>query len=272
MDFVVGHPRSGTFFITELLNAGGEMVCAHELLVKLTNHELVPKATEYYQRRTDAEAIRRLLKAYDGAPAIRIDSNWKLTWILPVLLDAYPDARYVHLVRDPRENVRSCDNLDYYGELATSPVLKAYAEQSPPDVRAFMEDLAQWYRAMPRVDCENWDSMTRFERNCAFWTESQELVLRTIPGRAKYLRFRSEDVADDSAVANLFEFLGVTPPEQTKLDETRSTLHHDFKDVKSFIGQLRDDLLPPVASWPETLRETTRRLCGNTAVRLGYEI
>jgi hypothetical protein len=117
MDFVVGHPRSGTMLVSRLLEAGQTNVSGHEVLYRLHN-DLVWIASEYDAGRVDRHAVERLLSRYrdsDCPPGLRIDCNWKLTWILPVLLKAFPEARVVHLVRDPVDNIASCLALDYYG-------------------------------------------------------------------------------------------------------------------------------------------------------------
>ena len=122
MDFVVGHPRSGTNLMAQLLNAGGARHCRHEYLVQLSSM-CVPLPTDYYAGRASREAILRLLDHYEHSPTpwVTVDANWKLTWILPVLLERYPGARVLHLTRDPGDNVRSCFNLDFYGTLHERP-------------------------------------------------------------------------------------------------------------------------------------------------------
>jgi len=67
MDFVVGHPRSGTQFLAELLNAGREpKIAGHEILVDLPGgFQIVSKATEFFEGRCDERRVDQLLTATD---------------------------------------------------------------------------------------------------------------------------------------------------------------------------------------------------------------
>lgn len=277
MDFVVGHPRSGTNFFAHLLNSAGEVVCRHEHLARLTNFVLVTLATAYYEGRCDADCIKSLIRAYKLGllihadsniqnyglePRIRVDSNWKLSWILPPLLEEYPYARFVHLVRDPRENVLACCNLDYYGDALIHS--------------DFMKDkpiLAEWYKAMPRINRPDWDRLSQFERNCAFWTETHRLILDALSARDEYLLVRMEDLQrDDMCVARVFEFLELPMPSQDGLARARTKRSNTKNREKEAVQRLKADLLPRYAEWPARERQILQRLCGEMAHKLQYEI
>lgn len=119
MDFVIAHPRSGTNYVSQLLQLAGPHIAAHEHLVqKKLNKILVEKATAFYEQRCSIDEIQAILQYYHFEPTVRIDVNWKLTWILEPLLQRFPEARFVHVVRDPRECVRSCYNLGFYRNVA----------------------------------------------------------------------------------------------------------------------------------------------------------
>lgn len=53
-------------------------------------------------------------------PDNHIEVDGHLQWILPLLLDAHPDAKFVHLIRDKAETCRSLarrESMDLYAEL-----------------------------------------------------------------------------------------------------------------------------------------------------------
>ena len=260
MDFVVGHPRSGTMFLAHLLNAGGTEVAAHEYLAQLSSRA-VSLPTEYYEGRADDEEIRHLLDhyRYSWSPQIRVDSNWKLTWILPPLLRQFPNARIVHLVRDPRENVRSCYNLDYLGEL-----------QSRPEFRE-LERRNFWLAWMPRVRGLDWEAATPLERNCAFWSESHRLAREALDGHPNSLRVRLEDLGSDEVAGQLFARFDLPLPSREQLALARATAVNAKLEMKERVAAHKS-LLPRFEQWSAAEQETLRALCGETAQGLGYQL
>src|SRR5262245_3382472 len=229
MNFVVGHPRSGTAYVAHLLNAGGRRVSEHEWLVKLSWGELKSLASRFYEGRCSAAKVQRLFKHYETTPAVEIDCNWKLTWVLPVLLEAFPEARVLHLTRDPRTNVVATYNLDYYGTAVSRLSRSAYREfrlklpaDSPPeDIGLEYDSLQGWYRSFPRLAVDGWESMSRLAKNAAFWWETHRLLLAALAGYPAKLRLKVEDLADTAAVERLLEFFGVSVPEAA-LDRARA--------------------------------------------------
>jgi hypothetical protein len=253
MEFVVGHPRSGTQLVAHLLNAAAPCA-AHELLAAITP-EAVSAPTEFYAGRADAAAIARLLDGYDARPdpRVRIDCNWKLTWILEPLLRRWPEARVLHLTREPRANVRSCFNLDYYGELWRKPEYQTDDERN------------RWLRWMPEVRRDDWPRLSPFERNCAAWTESHRLALAATAGRPRTLRLRMEELPGP-----IFEFFGLPRPSEAAIAAVLQTRVNAKADEKAEIARLKTDILPEYPAWTVERRRALESICGEMARKLGY--
>ena len=258
MNCVVGHPRSGTTLLARMLNAAGTEVCRHEYLFHLSSMA-VPVPTDYYAGRASADDVVRLLKHYECTPTpwVRIDSNWKLAWILPVFLSRYPDARVLHLTRDPRDNVRSCHNLEFYGERFDRPQF---------DRRRY------WLSWMPEIRRDDWAALSPFERNCAFWAETHRLVQEALIGHPHTHRLRIEDVRDKDARCQVFEFFGVAKPPGGR--DALSVLRPVNAKTRTKLRlRMRDgDTLPSFERWPEVRRARLEEICGTTARRLGYAL
>jgi hypothetical protein len=245
MDFVVGHPRSGTQFVSELLGAGESGVSEHELLVALAP-ESIELGTAYHAGQVSADAIAALSRRYSGAP--RIDCNWKLAWMLPPLLAAHPAARLVHLVREPRANVRSCVALDYYGALVDDPRFQTDPERN------------RWLRALPHLD-----GGSQLERNCHFWNRTHALIAAAPIDRSRHLLLRLEDLRTEGAIERLFAFLEVSPPSPVRLREVRQTAYNAKEQEKREVDRLRP------RPWTDEDDRLVWRLCGETARGFGYE-
>ena len=257
MDCVVGHPRSGTALLAQILNAGGGQRCRHEYLAALSCL-CVPVPSKHYGGLVGDDAVRRLLEHYDDPPTpwVSVDSNWKLTWILPSFLEKFPQARVLHLTRDPRANVLACHNLDFYGDLHQRPEFRA---------RSF------WMKWMPAVRRDDWDALSPFERNCAFWTESHRLAL-AVQGHPHYRRIRLEDLHDMDIVRSLFDFFGVPRPDPVRLLRAARTGVNRKRSIKRWVMTQKTDALPAYGQWPRWERERLSELCGDTGAVLGYAV
>jgi len=89
------------------------------------------------------ETVRRLLYVTDGE-RIPLIKNVLLPSRLPVAKLAFPNARYVHIIRDPREAIPSAVSLFYAMWQTHSP---AIAPNSPP-TRALADMFLKHYRLL----------------------------------------------------------------------------------------------------------------------------
>ncbi len=258
MDCVVGHPRSGTAYLANVLNAGGSQHCRHEYLASLSSM-IVPLATRYYAGSASEENLDRVLDHYQFTPTpwVRIDSNWKLTWVLPVFLKRFPEARVVHLARDPRPNIRSCVDLDFYGDLHERP---EFAK------RRF------WMSWMPDVDRPDWDRLSQFERNCAFWTETHRLALAALADHPRCHRVRVEDLHDTGERSRLYDFFDLPQPTRRQSRAAARQQVNRRGKVKGAIASTKGHSLGDHSTWPNAYREQFDELCGDMARRLGYSV
>jgi hypothetical protein len=285
LDFVVGQLRSGTHFVSHVLNcAGGVPRTAWQALWPLTCYKIDSFATQYYEGRCSAEAMKEILRCYDMRPEnVQVDSFWRLTWCLEPLIELFPEARFVHLVRDPRDNVRSCFNeADVYGDVLLRPegqmeLLRWSVTNGMPWRLAAITDRRRYH---PRVRRPDWDTLSRFEKNCAYWTEAHRVILETLPQRTgRYLRVRLEDLKTEAASRPLFDFLGLEQPPAEKLIPALSERVNSASSNDpwwTFARRIRATspvpMLPAYAEWTDDQKAALERLCGPMARALGYSI
>lgn len=259
MDFVVGHPRSGTALVAAILNAGRERVAEHEWLAKLSSLSIAA-ATEYYEGRRSRNSIAALLEHYrygDGTP-VRIDSNWKLTWMLDVVLSEFPDARVLHLARNPVENIGACMSLDFYGD-GTRRIDDLHARN-------------YWLAWMPRIRGTDWGSYTQLEKNTAFWAETHRLIIRATGEHRRVMRTRL-DRLDLNEAKRIRAFFGLPAIEDDTLRAVLDQRHNQRDAIRARLagaaaadaptnGPSRDDRAATLA--------VIRALAADVADRLGY--
>ena len=118
------------------------------------------------------------------------------TFVAPLLLELFPESRFIHIVRDPVEVIRSGMRRGWYDGHAYD------AWRIVP-------------RPRPTLD-KAWDLMTVFEKNTWNWTATNRWILEfveTLP-EDRWCRLTSDQLfADDpEAISTLFDFLEVPTP------------------------------------------------------------
>jgi hypothetical protein len=283
MNFVIGHPRGGTHFVHHLLNTNGSVVAIHEHLHSLTGFDVLALARAYYERTADAAAVREMVRMYRLRPQVPIDCNFLLAWILPVLLEEHRDAKILHLVRDPRPNIRSCFNYldcygDFFGKLETrARFIRWTVTSNKAWLYLVMREISRFMPAIRGVD--DWASLDRFEKNCHFWAETHRLVLEHAGSRAgKYMCVRLEDLGSSpDAMRAVFDFLDQPPPPLDRLQRltsSRINSHNDalWSAITKIKQEAGSELLPDMNLWTEEMRQISTRICGDVARRLGYAL
>jgi len=213
--FIVSSGRSGTAMLHKALSTVPRVEMHHEYMVQITQ----PLAVRRYLGLADATETARLIgETYGGAVRYSDAAHWgdssnKLSWLIPDLATAFPDARFVHLVRDGRKVASS-----YFHKLAdecyddrSTAILQAhlddpFAHPAPPPEKKY------WW-PVPRPDSADAVSFRRFsqfERICWHWAEVNRLILAELSRlpTERTLFARLEDLrVSPSEVRGLYEFL-----------------------------------------------------------------
>jgi hypothetical protein len=199
------------------LSAVPQVEAQHEYMV----HLVQPLAVQRYLGLADAQVARDVLQQTHGA-AIRYcerpswaDSSNKLSWLIPDLAALFPEARFVHLVRDGRKVAGS-----YFRKLAdecyddrSTAILRAHVE-NPDAVPAPPPEKKYWW-PLPRRDdplADAFRGFDQFERIAWHWSEINRVILNDLLSVPQSQRtfVRLEDLCERPGVVRaLFEFLGL---------------------------------------------------------------
>lgn len=215
--FIVSSGRSGTAMLHKALSAVSEVEAQHEYMV----HLVQPLAVRRYMGLVNAEAAREVLRQTHSA-AVRYctrpawaDSSNKLSWLIPDLAALFPEARFVHLVRDGRKVAGS-----YFRKLAD----ECYDDRSTAILRAHVENAGtvpapppekKYWWPLPRHDdpiANAFRGFDQFERIAWHWSEINRVILNDLLSVPQTQRafVRLEDLREHpEAVRKLFEFLGL---------------------------------------------------------------
>jgi hypothetical protein len=260
--FIVSSGRSGTAMLTKALGQAQGVTIEHEYMV----HVVQPLAVRRYQRLVDSTTAQNILATTHGAAAIYAetplwgDSSNKLSWLIPELAALFPEARFIHLVRDGRKVASSYFHklgAECYDDRSTD-VLAAHLAD-PSHVPAPPPEKKYWWpqpKAGERL-AEEFHGFGQFERIAWHWAEINRVIfedLKALPAERK-LFVRLEDLRDDPlAVRELFTFLGL---------RFRGEYFSVFARPHN-VNRPSDTLLTP------DQRARFRNLAGEMMQRLGY--
>jgi hypothetical protein len=213
--FIVSSGRSGTAMLHKALSAKPDVEMHHEYAVQL----IQPLAVKRYLGLVDDAQTQHLLHESFGAAVHHSraahwgDSSNKLSWLIPDLAALFPDARFVHLVRDGRKVASS-----YFHKLGaetyddrSNAVLQDFYDGTgsiPPPEKPF------WWPVPRRDDpvAAAFRGFDQFQRIAWHWAEINRVAadaLAALPAE-RTLFVRLEDLRESpSQVAGLHDFLGL---------------------------------------------------------------
>jgi hypothetical protein len=214
--FIVSSGRSGTAMLHKALSGVVGVEMHHEYMVQITQ----PLAVKRYQGLIGEIECRKLITETYGA-ALRYspaahwgDSSNKLSWLIDDLAALFPQARFVHLVRDGRKVASS-----YFHKLAD----ECYDDRSTAIFQACLDDPGipapppekKYWWPLPHKDSPDaarFRGFSQFERICWHWAEINRVALEALdrlpPARRMFLRLE-ELTESPQAVAGLYHFLNL---------------------------------------------------------------
>ncbi|HEY1615348.1 MAG TPA: sulfotransferase [Rhizomicrobium sp.] len=219
--FIVSSGRSGTAMLQKALSQGPDVEIHHEYMV----HVVQPLAVQRYMNWCSRDEAMAVLDRTHGAAvhyseaAFWGDSSNKLSWLIPELAALFPQAKFVHLVRDGRKVAGS-----YFHKLAaecyddrSTRILSAYAA-SPSRLRPPPPEKKYWW-PLPRPD-DPWEDVfagfDQFARIAWHWAEINRVIVASLaalaPERSLFVRLEDLQASADEAT-RLARFLGLAPQE-----------------------------------------------------------
>jgi hypothetical protein len=213
--FIVSSGRSGTAMLHKALSAKPDVEMHHEYAVQITQ----PLAVKRYLGLLDETQTRAVLAETFGAAihhsraAVWGDSSNKLSWLIADLAALFPEARFVHLVRDGRKVASSYlyklgdENYDD----RSNAVMQAHydgLESPPPPEKPY------WWPVPRRGDpvAEAFRGYDQFQRIAWHWAEINRVALAALAALPSHrtLFARLEDLTGSpDQVRDLYEFLGL---------------------------------------------------------------
>lgn len=154
-----------------------------------------------------------------------------------------PEAKFIALIRDPRDFVRSGMRRNYY--------------------RGHPWDVGRLRPAVGDEDSPVWDRMSPFEKVCWLWARTYREIgaMAERIGAERVRILRMEDlVRRPETVKDVFAFLGLNGYDEVTIRKIRS---------QKFNAQTQGEF-PKPKQWTDEDHETLWRICGPVAEQYGY--
>jgi hypothetical protein len=175
-----------------------------------------------------------------------VETGPHATFLAPIILSIFPQAKFIHLVRSPKDVVRSGMRRKWYSGHHYDPVRIIPKENAP-------------FRQV-------WQEMDSLDRNIWLWAETNRWIknfMQTLP-KDQQISLRSEDVfaGNEKSIQDLFQFIGSEMPNKNKLNRILNRkLNAQHK------GNFRVS-----ADWLENTPDDLNQFLSEISSNLGYEI
>lgn len=262
--FIVGTGRSGTRTMFRMLTGSDGVEIHHEYNVlpvqkigvlyhsgKITREECKSKISEIYN-----PAIAH------SSDSLWIDSSNKCAWIIDILAELYPSAKFLNLVRDGRKVVPSFYyklREEMYDDLSTLRTTEFLEDNNNQKSVLPLEKKYWWY-----VPVNNPEEFTvfkrynRFERCCYHWNYVNSLVLKAF-----------NNINPENCMTSKLEDL-VSNEEELKRVLTFFGVDHD-PIYTEYLKTPRNVFHPLDYQIPIKFKKSFKSICSPMMVKLGYE-
>ena len=238
--FILSIGRSGTQFLSALLNQSPQAYVVHEPVRK--DFKAYIKA---FHDETDAEKyiIRfRKKNIYARASKKNISTYGEVNSVLrrhgPALKRSFPDAHIIHLIRDGRAMVRSA-------------MSRLTMTERDPNTQGISPSTGDPWR-------DKWPHMSRFERICWYWDIEN-----------RYLNKHIERSIQFEKIVSSYDYF-----KNNLLGPLNLEINKDIWDTETRAPQniTKEHVFSHWTEWESKETEAFLRICGETMMRNGYRI
>ena len=224
--FALSAGNSGSAYLVELLKANGLERSYHEFQPDLDEY-----GVKYYLGEIDSNYLKWVLRL--TRKKVKFESSNRLFSLGRLILEVYPNSKFIILVRDPKEVVRSSINKSIWPEIWNSNRLR-YSSRLGGDPQ-----------------------LSAFERTCHYWNNYYVRILDDLKEQDFFV-LKFEDLVKGKTAA-LADFFGITfeikkiPPVNTK---------ENLKPKKQKLGHYH--------TWTDEQKSIFNAICLETGSILGY--
>jgi hypothetical protein len=264
---IISTGRTGTKFIAKLFSEIFQGVDArHEpfpdlfdlAVTYLRSNLPSSKTLAKFQRSREhiCETVHR-----NGAE-VYIEANNNLAWLIPFARKTFENCKIVHVIRDPREYLRSqYSKLVWSIERDGQMVPFMSEKDGRPRISAldFSDDP---YRDL-------WHKMSRFEKICWYWVKKNRIIRNALAGKEQAITIKYEDIFDSNlgykGLWQIIDFLNLNAKLVMNMEEIEKKMNRKSNATKDYL----------IGKWPDWSPEHRQQfisIVGEDIKLYGYEI
>lgn len=238
--FVLSIGRSGTAFIAHLLNKSPRTYVVHEPVIADFPAYLEAFRDEHSAQRYVQDFRKWEIYARAGKPGITTygEVNSILRRHHQALQRAFPNAAFIHLIRDGRDVVRSMMSRRIFTYKDPITSLLRPREGDPFNNR--------------------WSSMSRFEKVCWYWQTENKFLRNSIGNTVQLEKL----VAD-------YDYLHEKLLRPLNLDIPREAWERGIDKPKNATQHYQ---IPHWSAWDSETVATFEAICGHEMLKAGYDL
>jgi len=250
--FTLSTGRVGTQTLSALLNLAPNVFAYHEpnpslfglsqLAYYYSDQHLANQILQEAFKATRQGLFNYVLSCYKGY----VETSPQATFLASIILSIIPEAKFIHLVRNPGDVVRSGMRRKWFVDHPNDNT-----RITPlPDTNAY----AQWH------------TFSQFQKNLWLWNETNRWILdfsAKLPSQ-KFLLVQSEMLfnGDEETIKALFSFLETDMPPAKKIQ----------KILGKKLNAQKVGAFPTPSEWTSDMRDNLLAMTGDTARKLGYKL
>lgn len=250
--FVLSTGRVGTETLAALFGLTSDVLAYHEpipelfRLSKLAYENNMNQIVETILKSAFLTSREDLLGCSFDINRGYVETSPQATFLASVIDQAVPNPYFIHLVRDPRDVVRSGMRRKWY---AGHPADKTRIVPNPGSEAS-----------------RQWEKYSVFQKNIWLWTETNRWILdfssKIEPCRTLLLHSEKVFDADEDTLHHLFSFVGLPVPPRWRF---RRVLRRQLNAQR--MGEFPDS-----SAWTPEMNDDLVLIAGETMQTLGYNL
>ncbi|MDY7034253.1 MAG: FkbM family methyltransferase [Thermodesulfobacteriota bacterium] len=243
--FVLSAGRCGTMTLAHILDTATNARVWHHPQPDPIRESLLAYWGDIDKRKAFWKARYSIIHKTWSEGLIHGETDLLMTPFCDMIAEEIPDSKFIVLVRDPRDFVRSGMRRNYYQGHAWD-----FGRLRPK------EDTKEFAR---------WNRLDQFRKVCWLWNKTYQTINQIVDRIAKErvftVRFKDLITGNDNA-EKIFKFLGLEGFNEERIQKLLS---------KKLNAQV-SGTFPKPEDWPKQLNETLWNECGSIADEFGYSI